>query len=256
LAPYDGLIHHLSHVIKTITSFYPACTTQLYCFSSEELAALNQIIVHKSLSSDDLEDTRVCIGAIVEMPLALLTTIQPELLENALYRTWTKAKRPQLEDHLADLGLDTSGTVKDLQERLKRAMSTGNPSLRRLPKVVCVHHSVRELVALPGPGFISLEDCTRHLLGHCSVPTEDELYVMARDKSKEFSIKARAKGMTVYRIIESLRHRLRLHFDNDVSFQRILPNHAQALNPAFLQLCQDDNLRKLLFMHEVFYDRR
>jgi hypothetical protein len=249
----DCLVDNLSHIFRTICSTYPRATTQLYCFSSEEVSALNQIVVHKSLSADDSDSIRICIGAIVDLPLALLTTIQPELLDNALYRSWTKAKRPQLEGHLADLGLDTSGTVKTLQERLGQAMSTGKPSPRRTPRVVSVHQSVSELVALPGPGFVSLEDCTRYLVGSCSVPTEDEMFELARDKKfDELTIRLRAKGMIISHIIESLRHRIREHYPNDASFQSILVNDAQPLKPAFLQLCQNDNLRKLLFMHEVF----
>jgi hypothetical protein len=240
----ESLVIHLAHIFNFISK-HPTATTQMYCFSSEEVSALNQIMVHQSLSADT-EDIRVCIGAIVDIPLVLLTTLQPELLENALYRSWGKAKRPQLEGHLADLGLDTSGTVKELQERLQQAM-TGNPSPRRLPKVVCVHQAISELVALPGPGFLSLEDCVRHLLGNCSVPSDDELYTL-HDKPDEFGIKCRARGMTIYRLIQSVRNRIR---QCNTSSQRILVNDAHPLKSAFLQLCQDDNLRKLVFMHEV-----
>src|SRR5208282_5945549 len=96
----ENLVQCLARVISSISSKDTRARTQLYCFSQEEISAINQLIVYESLSSDT-EDVRICIGAIVDMPLALLTTIQPELLENSLFRSWTKATKRQLEGHLA-----------------------------------------------------------------------------------------------------------------------------------------------------------
>lgn len=213
----------------------------------EEISAINQLIVHESLSSDS-EDVRICIGAIVDMPLALLTTIQPELLENSLFRSWTRAPKHQLEDHLARLGLDTKGSIKVLQGRLEAAMTSDNPSLRRLPKVVSLHQSIKELVALPGPGYTTLSLCAQYILGPCSVPSDDELYSSAKKDSEMLMIKLRARGMTIYRIIRSLRSSLEEHYPN---LSQILVNDAHPLSPAYFQLCDDPNLRKLIFMHEV-----
>ena len=201
----DNLVQCLARVISSISSKDTTARTQLYCFSQEEISAINQLIVYESLSSDT-DDVRVCIGAIVDMPLALLTTIQPELLENSLLRSWTKATKQQLEGHLASLGLDTNGTLKVLQERLKTAMTSDNPGLRRLPKVVSLHQAIAELVALPGPGYTTLQQCAQHLLGPCSVPSDDELYSSAQKESDMLMIKLRARGMTIYRIIRSLRN--------------------------------------------------
>jgi len=242
----DNLVPSLARVISSI----PAnATAQMYCFSPEEVLAINRIIVQESLS-DESDDVRICIGAIVDIPLALLTTIQPELLDNSLYRSWTKASRPELEEHLTRLGLATNGTINVLQDRLHHAMSSDNPSLRRVPKIVSLHHAISELVALPGPGYTTLSECTKHVLGPCLVPTDDELYNLAsRDQLDTLSLKLRARGMTMYRIIQSLRNRLREYYDGDIS--RILINDAHPPSPAYVQLCQDPNLRKLIFMHEV-----
>jgi hypothetical protein len=182
------------------------------------------------------------------MPMALLTTIQPELLENSLFRSWTKATKGQLEGHLASLGLDTNGTVKVLQERLKIAMTSDNPGLRRLPKIVSLHQAISELVALPGPGYTTLQQCAQHLLGPCSVPSDDELYSSSQTGSDMLMIQLRARGMTIYRIIRSLRNIVQESYQN---VSQILVNDAHPLSPAYLQLCQDPNLRKLIFMHEV-----
>ena len=244
----NNLVPSLAGVISSIP---PNATAQMYCFSPEEVLAINRIIVQESLS-DESDDVRICIGAVVDIPLALLTTIQPELLDNSLYRSWTKASRPELEEHLTRLGLATDGTVKALQDRLRETMSSDNPSLRRLPKIVSLRHAISELVALPGPGYTTLPACTKHVLGPCSVPTDDELYTLAsRDQLDTLSLKLRARGMTMYRIIQCLRSRLRDHCGGVIS--RLLINESYPVSPAYVQLCQDPNLRKLIFMHEVVH---
>jgi hypothetical protein len=242
----NNLVPSLARVIASIPT---NATVQMYCFSPEEVLAIKRIIVQESLS-DESDDVRICIGAIVDIPLALLTTIQPELLDNSLYRSWTKASRQELEEHLTSLGLATDGTVNALQDRLRDAMGSDNPSLRRVPKIVSLHQATSELVALPGPGYTTLPECTKHILGPCLVPSDDELYTLAtRDQLDTLSLKLRARGMTMYRIIQSLRSRLREYCGGDIS--RVLTNDAHPLSPAYVQLCQDPNLRKLIFMHEV-----
>jgi len=242
----NNLVPSLARVIASIP---PNASAQMYCFSPEEVLAINKVIVQESLS-DESDDVRICIGAIVDIPLALLTTIQPELLHNSLYRSWTKASRPELEEHLNRLGLATNGTLKALKDRLRDIMSSDNPSLRRIPKIVSLRQAISELLALPGPGYTTLPVCTKHVLGSCSVPTDDELYTLAsRDQLDTLSLKLRARGMTMYRIIQSLRNRLREYCGGDIS--RLLINDAHPLSPAYVQLCQDPNLRKLIFMHEV-----
>lgn len=245
----DDIVVSLARLINALIMTVPTARTQLYCFSTNEVSALHQIIVHKALSSSDSEDVRVCIGALLDIPLALLTTIQPELLENALFRQWTKASRRQLEEHLRDLGLDTTGSVEDLQNRLTNALTSENPTLRRLPKLIALHQAISNLVALPGPGYTTLDHCAKYLLGPCSVPSDDELYRLAKGKDEMLRIRQRARAMAMHRIIRSLRNLLKEHCRGDVS--RILVNEAHPLSPAYLQICQDQNLRKLMFMHEV-----
>jgi len=235
---------------RIITSVSPDRTAQLYCFTSDEITALNQIVIHQFLTDGDSQDIRTCLGVVVDLPLSLLTGIQPELLNNALYSNWGKAKRDQLEQHLSDLRLDTSGSTPEMQDRLKEALTAETPALGRLPKVVCVHRSLSELLAFPGPGYITLGDCVRHILGPCSLPTDDELFSLAQSNSPDLQVKVRARGMSIYRIIGGVRARLRLHL-GDKSLDTILVNDARPLKPLYLDLCHDDTLRKLSFMHEV-----
>lgn len=248
----DNFISSLSRVLSSIMSKGPAVRTQLYCFSSADISAINEIIVYKALSdsSQDSEELRICIGAVVDIPLALLTSLPPELLDNALYRSWTKASRHQLESHLSDLSLSTTGTLEELRDRLQQAMTDGNPSPRRLPKVVCLHQTIRELLAIPTTGYTTLQDCANGLFGHCLVPGDDEIYSLAKGNQEDMlKIKLRARGMTMHRIITGLRELLAKHCHGNLS--RLLPNESRPLSPAYPQLCRDLNLRKLIFMHEV-----
>jgi len=243
----SGLVTALAKIITSIRSRDTSARTQIYCFTPEEVSKINQLIVHESLTSHS-EDIRVCIGAIVDIPLALLTSIQPELLQNALFQSWSKSTKKQLEDHLACLGLETNGNYKTLQARLQSAMTTKNPALRRVPKIISVHNALKELVALPGPGFTTLQHCAAYLLGPCNLPGDDELYASAVKDSDHLAVKLRGRGMTVHRIVGRLRSMLREKF-SDIS--RILINQAQPLSPAYVEIVQDENLRKLVFMHEV-----
>jgi hypothetical protein len=248
----DNFISALGRVLSCIMSKGPTVRTQLYCFSQTEISAINEIIVYKALSesSQDSEDLRICISAVVDIPLALLTRLPPELLDNALYRSWTKSSREQLENHLSDLSLDTTGSLQELRDRLQEAMTTGNPSPRRLPKIVCLHRTIRDLLVVPSTGYTTLQDCATGLFGHCSVPGDDELYSLARDNQETLlKVKLRTRGMTVHRIIKGLRELLKTHCQGDVS--RILLNESRPLSPAYPQLCRDLSLRKLIFMHEV-----
>jgi hypothetical protein len=243
----DELVTSLAQIITAIQSRDPSARTQVYCFSPEEVSAINQLVVHASLLSDS-DDIRVCIGAIVDIPLVLLTSIQPELLQNVLFQSWSKSTKKQLEDHLACLGLDTNGNSKTLQDRLQQAMANTNPALRRVPKVISVHAALKELVALPGPGFTTLQHCATYLLGPCTLPTDDELYSAALEEKEQLSITLRGKGMTVHRLIGRMRSMLNEKFE-DIS--RILINDARPLSPAYVEIVRDQSLRKLIFMHEV-----
>lgn len=208
---------------------------------------INQLIVRESLTSDS-EDVRACVGAIVDMPIALLTTIQPDLLENS-YLFSTKASRRRLEERLTDLRPNTSDTINILLNRLRDISITDNPGLRRLPNIIPLRQSISELVVLPEPGYTTLQQCVNHLLGEFSVPSDDDLFVSARKESKELPMMLRERGITMYRIIQSLRNGLKGYCQGNLS--HILLNDARPLRPAYVQRCNDQNLRKLIFMHEV-----
>lgn len=222
----------------------PSARTQVYCFSLEEVSTINQLIVHESLTSHS-EDIRICIGAVVDIPLVLLTSIQPELLQNALFQSWCKSKKKQLEDHLAYLGFDTNDNSKTLQGRLQQAMTSNNPDLRPVPKIIAVHSVIKELVAFSGTGFSTLQHCTTHLLAPCTLPSDDELYSTALKDDNEVPIKLRGR---VHRMIGKLRSMLREKF---LEISRILINEAQPLSPAYVEIVQDESLRKLIFLREL-----
>jgi len=248
----DNFIFSLSRILSSIISKGPAVRTQLYCFSPEDISAINEIIVYKALSDSfqDSEELRICIGAVVDIPLVLLTSLTPELLDNALYRSWTKAPRHQLERHLSDLSLSTTGRIEELRDRLQQAMASGNPNPRKLPKIVCLHKTMQKLLAIPSTGYTTLQDCVNGLFGHCLVPGDDEIYSLAKDNREDMlKIKLRARGVTMHRIITGLRELLARHCHGNLS--RLLPNEGQPLSPAYPQLCRDLNLRKLIFLHEV-----
>ena len=242
------LIESLAAIIKSISSRDPRPRTQFYCFSSSEVAAINQILVEMSIHSES-EDVCTCVGALVELPHALLSTIQPELLENALYGSWKKENGTSLEEQLSELNLNNRGPVSKLQQNLKEVIVSDNPSLRRVPKIVCIQETMSELVALPGPGYTNLQHCVSNLLGNCSIPSDDELYILAKQKKGMLKVKLRAKTMVLHRVIRSLLYVIGKYSKDNIS--KILVNEAPRVSYSYIQLCKDPNLRKLIFMHEV-----
>jgi hypothetical protein len=241
----EELICSLSKIISLI-GVNSHAKTQLYCFSSSEVTALNEIIVYYSLDSDNSHDIRACIGAIVEIPLVLVGLLQPELLGNTLHRSWAKASPEQLRHHLQDLGLDTTGNKDTLRERLQLALNTGS-SLRRLPKVISLEKAIADLVAMVGPGYTTMQSCMNHLCGVRPFPSDDELYQLAKHNDVRLGMKLSSRSSITYSIVTELRRRT----SSAEQIDRILVNDATPLNPAYPVHCQDENLRKLMFMHEV-----
>jgi len=243
----NQLIECLASTITAVSKLQ--LTAQIYCFSATEVSALNQIIVHQSLSDcsspEQSEAVRICIGAVVDLPLVLMSSTQPELLDNSLHRSWGKARRKQLEEHLQDLNLDSRGTVANLRNRLELAMTPAT-SLRRLPKVVCIWQAMGDLVGMPGPGYTTLNDCARYLLGVYSIPSEDDLYSYAKAKDEYLRTALQSRGFASFRVINALRHLVATESD------RILVNDSTPLHSAYPLYCHDLNLRKLVFMHEVY----
>ena len=88
-------------------------------------------------------------------------------------------------------------------------MATDNAALRRVPKIIAVHSALKELVAMPGPGFTTLQHCAAYLPGPCNLPGDDELCASALKDSKHLPVKLRGRGMTVHRIVGRLRLMLR-----------------------------------------------
>jgi len=88
-------------------------------------------------------------------------------------------------------------------------MATDNAALRRVPKIIAVHSALKELVAMPGPGFTTLQHCAAYLPGPCNLPGDDELCASALKDSKHLPVKLRGRGMTIHRIIWRLRLMLR-----------------------------------------------
>lgn len=226
----DDLIHELSRIIQTIKDMNPQPTAQVYTWSSEEIDTINDLIVYKALGATSLcEDIRQCIGTLLDLPSLLQTNVQPSLFgdsRNSVF--WRERDNTQLESSFDQLNLGSD-----------------QPKLRKLPGVVALHPAAREVLALPGPGYNTMESWATYLEIESVVPPVEEMYVSARDQKTDLDQLLASQSKSVHEILLALRRRVGLQN------LRVFINSSLQFRPQYKPACRDERLRKLVFMQEV-----
>lgn len=222
----SGFVQVLASTIKSIqSSKEPA---QVYCFSAEEVSTIEELIVHE-FSKSASEDVRNCICALIDSPIVLQTTIQPELLKNALFDP-CDLKMAELKHQLHCLGEDQNGNRAELIDRLRQALNSDNNSFRQLFRIIPIQPVLMQLVAFRRPGCTTLQDYTTHLHGLSKSYMGGEL---------------RERGIVIYDMITRIRSEV-LEI-----FPKVLINDAQPLSSTSIGLVKNEIIRKLIFIYEV-----
>ena len=231
----DDFIHQLSEIIRTIKGVYPEPTAQVYTWSSQEVAAINELIVYKALSATEVsEDIRQCIETLVDLPSLLQIDVQPSLFGDSTSQTFKRQKEERsLEQRVSEL----------------KVGEPNQPKLRKLPSIVALHQAARDVIAIPGPGYTTLEIWASTLGIQPSVPSTADLYVLARDQRPDLSKQLASQSLLVYKILCALRQLI------GEDAPRVFVNLALPLRSQYTPACQNETLRKLVFMHEVFRNR-
>jgi hypothetical protein len=265
----DALASSISAILALPSSSGPRTryTSQFYTFSAQEGAALQRYIIDAALTADT-GDThaqarlRLCVGALCEGAALLATAFQPVVLSGALLdflgARGGRTKR-ELQACLARAGLPADGTVEQLRARLvaevERLKAEGGraparadrPQLGLLPRVVVVKREAERLLALPVPGYWDLpEACIVMLPDGPNCSADDELYEMFRKAEPDRLREAmEERNECVWAVLSDLRQR--------ATPAGLLVNDAQELSVSFMDLCQQEHLRKLFFMQQVIF---
>ncbi len=274
------LVKALSKILQRIldlklTPEYSRTTTQCYVYSSAERVALQRLLVQAALTADPLDETfqarmRLCIGALCEGASVLATTFQPLILSGAMLSFLGKKgnrSRSELLGCLDRLGLLYSDEWSDevlrqkIEAELERRKAEGGRAtggggddeghrneIGHLPRVVAVEREVKSLLALPIPGYWDLRRCHATLFPNAvACPSDEEIFTAYRvedDVLLDDLLKYRNQAL--YDVIRQVREQA-----GDTEKADLLVNEGRILSSNFMDICKQDDLRKLFFMQQV-----
>ncbi|KLO13677.1 hypothetical protein SCHPADRAFT_873805 [Schizopora paradoxa] len=273
------LVKALSNILQSILDLkqapeYSKTTAQVYVYSVAERTALQRLLVQAALSADPLDEVfqsklRLCIGALCEGASVLATTFQPSILSGAMLDFLGKKvdrSRSELLSCLSRLGLSYSQqwtnemlrqTIESELERRKieggrGSCTTDDDDVSRneiglVPRVVAVEREVKSLLALPIPGYWDLRRCHAALRPNAvACPSDEEIFTAYRvedDVLLDDLLKYR--NQAIHDVVKATREHVQGAAKED-----LLVNHARILSSDFMDVCRQDDLRKLFFMQQ------
>ncbi|KIK67555.1 hypothetical protein GYMLUDRAFT_37712 [Collybiopsis luxurians FD-317 M1] len=259
------LIPSLAYIIDLIlslnTSLENPPRTQFYVFSSAEHSALQSFFIDAALNSSyPTHEIRLCIGALSQGASLLQTTFQPLLLSGVLLDFLAKGrwKKPDYQAILERMNLPTEGKLEELKgriyEELQRLQKDDNRreaeqqrrnELGQLPRIVVLKREIERSLALPIPGFWDLPECVSLL---CSSDlrgeqclSNEELYDLFIKGGLPSDLLAQ-RNRYIYSVLTALRSR--------ISGANLFLNDAKPLTSTFMDICQEEHLRKLFYMQQ------
>ena len=267
-----SLIPALAHLIRTILALRQTLTpvprTQFYIFSPSEQVTLQTHLIDSALTSPPSDpDIRLCIGALAEGASLLQTTFQPLIFSGALEFLSAKGRRSkaELQKCLERVDLPTEGTAEQLRIRLQDEVlrlkaeggrGVGDEDRRtevgQLPRVVILKKEVERLLALPLPGYWDLPECASTLLPvdspESKCPSDEEIFNEYKSGGTPGSLDRalEKRNQSMLSVLQSLRKLV-----SSTSRPQLLVNNANVLSANCMDICREDNLRKLFFMQQV-----
>ncbi|KAJ6589935.1 hypothetical protein DFH09DRAFT_219264 [Mycena vulgaris] len=251
-------------VLSLNSDIRPVPLTQFYVFSAGEQAALQAHLIDSALTSAN-EDLRLCIGALAQGASLLQTTFQPLILSGALLDFMAKGRRPkaELQTCLERMNLPTSGTADELRQRIqdevRRLQTEGGRSatdddrrteLGQLDRVVILRNEIERLLALPIPGSWDLAECAFTLLSPASLdrkcPNDEVIFDTYKNNESAEALENRMeqRNSSLFAVLQNMRARIASRG------LKLLVNDARMLTANFMDICKEDNLRKLFFMQQ------
>ncbi|TEB37698.1 hypothetical protein FA13DRAFT_1621598 [Coprinellus micaceus] len=258
----DRLIPTLAIIIDTLAS--SDLTTQFYVWSSAEQVLLQSHLIQQALVNSDLNpmDVRLCIGALSQGASLLQTAFQPVLLSGALLSFLVKGRRLKADYQacLERMGLSTRGTVPELRARVDQELKklqhlsqhVGHQhEFGQVPRIIVLKKELEGMLAFPIAGYWDLRECAECLVGEdvekekADVPTDEEVFAAFKNDGT-----ARLLGLLTDRnamvniVLNAARRRV------CQARQNLLVNGGKILTTDFMDMCRQDDLRKLFFMQQ------
>ncbi|KAJ3192803.1 hypothetical protein HK101_005946 [Irineochytrium annulatum] len=243
---------------------------QFYVNETAERSALLSLLTEASCAT--VEDatralqTRICVGALLDHPDALLCAHPPDLLPLSMLLSASDAKLKA--DVIEYLGVVTGeaekarGTVAVLTDKLKceierRGRSASGTELK-MPRIVVLAQAVRDLVCLPRAGYFGFEEVAVVLLDGVedAAALKEEKAFEKWDNGDETGCKSvlEKRAEVGRRLVLKLRDVATANRDDVgavVQGPKMLINAAPVLRVAFLDFFKDPVLARMMFMTQV-----
>jgi hypothetical protein len=264
------LVPAVSGLLRKIAAEAPYLRTQIYTYSPTEKTSIMNYLIQEAIlgKSSNMDDIGVCLGALCEGTSLLRTNYQPVILSSVLRLLISKKSElseKALQACCERLGFPQDGTVEELRKRLeteqKRLAEIGNRveadtkrcEVGQLEKIVVLKREVERLLSLPISGFTDLPQTARVLLGKDKAnPLADDVIFGAWANRSSTTIKweqsLKERNRSMHAIATNLRERVSQINLTD----KILLNEAKVLEPGMMDICVQPQLKKLMFMIQVF----
>jgi hypothetical protein len=263
------LVPKVSGLLRKVQREAPDLRIQIYTYSPVERKSIMDRLIDDALSdqSGDMDDIRLCLGALCEGTSLLSTTYQPAILSGVLLSFLSKKNalsKKGLQTCCERLGLKHDGTAEELRKRLeaeqRRLAEIGGRAgadinrreVGQLEKIVVLKREVERLLSLPSPGFIDLPQTAQVLLGKdkANCLADDVLFGAWVNRSSatirwEQGLKERNRCM------HAIATNLRARVEEENLTDKILLNDAKVLELGMMDICESRQLRKLMFMLQV-----
>lgn len=247
--------------------------TQFYVFSAGERNALERVLIDSTLTGSFYDEElgnypiKICIGALCEGASLLATSLQPLILSGALLGFLGKKNdftSEELRICLSRLGLTSQGLTNEEMrlkitqelERMRKqgrdAINNTKPDIGHLPRVVVLKQEIERLLAIPVPGYWDLPVChallTTGVATETVCPSDETIYgfFIANDEKKLDTL-LQTRNQCLIEV---------LYYARDIVGPTTLVNEARVLTSEFMDICGEENLRKLFFMQQVCYFRQ
>eukprot|EP00743_Colponemidia_sp_Colp-15_P010219 GILK01011231.1.p1 GENE.GILK01011231.1~~GILK01011231.1.p1 ORF type:complete len:1080 (-),score=152.30 GILK01011231.1:124-2898(-) len=207
----------------------PSLRVQFYVFSPSEMTLFRNTLVQASLSAQspaDIEAARRCVLTFLHDPSVLQTLFIPDTSGGQFQAAGAVA---------SDINIDL---------------------YTRTPKILCLHTLIRDLLALPMPGFSTFESLCEALLNEPCTTSMNGMYSLWAARSLDgLQPHLETYGLMQFRMLDNIRTRVR-DYTTGLGLARdhlFLGSISPLQQFDLLTRCNDILLRKLMFMiHHEF----
>ncbi|KDR72127.1 hypothetical protein GALMADRAFT_74428 [Galerina marginata CBS 339.88] len=252
-------VANFAGLIRRFQDNIPHRSFQVYTWSTNEKSLLEKTLINTVSNRDDIQDTGLCIGTLLEGTALLSTDFQPLLFPEIFLQIITKEGKSKAYyvEFLSRLGISTDGDTDALRARLQFAIrrlqkENGYTKYRNAwepPVIIPLKEVVERQLAFPIPGYWDLPSCSSMLLSSTlTCPSDDEILVNYKTPStrKTCQEQLQHRNNIIYSVLNCLRA-----LAVTKNGKSLLVNEAPPLSTKPTLICKEAAIRKLFFMQEM-----